>query len=90
MTPAELRLHIARREWTTPTAGMLDDYQQADQVIDQQANVYTLPRFCLRNPKADPMMAAADTGDPGCPRPEWPLISGPCYCAIVFGSMAIR
>ncbi len=36
MTPAELRSKIALGEWTRPTAGVLDDYQQANLVIVPQ------------------------------------------------------
>jgi uncharacterized protein YcsI (UPF0317 family) len=69
MTPADLRSRIARGEWTTPTAGVLDDYQQANLVIVPQAQAYALLLFCLRNPRACPILAVGDAGDPRVPLP---------------------
>lgn len=69
MTPAELRERIAAGEWTGPTAGVLDDYQQANLVIVPQAQAYTFLLFCLRNPKACPILAVGDAGDPRIPLP---------------------
>ena len=67
MTPAELRLQIAQGEWTAPTAGVLDDYRQANLVIVPQAKAYALLLFCLRTPKACPILAVGDAGDPRLP-----------------------
>ncbi|MDQ7915700.1 DUF1445 domain-containing protein [Pseudomonas sp. 102515] len=69
MTPVELRSRIARGEWITPTAGVLDDYQQANLVIVPQAHAYALLLFCLRNPRACPILAVGDAGDPWVPLP---------------------
>lgn len=69
MTLAELRSQIARGEWTTPTAGLLDDYQQANLVIVPQDQAYALLLFCLHNPKACPIPAVGDAGDPQVPLP---------------------
>lgn len=69
MTPAELRSQIALGEWTTPTAGVLDDYQQANLVIVPQDQAYALLLFCLRNSKACPILAVGDAGDPRVPLP---------------------
>ncbi|QEU01886.1 DUF1445 domain-containing protein (plasmid) [Pseudomonas oryzihabitans] len=48
---------------------MLDDYQQANLVIVPQAQAYALLLFCLRNPKACPILAVGDAGDPWVPLP---------------------
>ncbi|PPC76700.1 hypothetical protein C4K68_14135 [Pokkaliibacter plantistimulans] len=63
-TPAELRALIARGEWSKPTSGILDDYQQANLAVVPQAQAYDFLLFCHRNPKACPLLAVTDVGNP--------------------------
>lgn len=64
MTPAELRQRITAGEWTGPTAGVLDGYQQANLAIVPQELAFEFLLFCTRNTKYCPVLAVTDPGDP--------------------------
>ncbi|GGK05497.1 putative hydro-lyase [Pseudomonas matsuisoli] len=63
-TPRELRELIAKGEWTTPTSGVLDDYQQANLAVVPRAHAYDFLLFCTRNPKSCPVIAVTEPGSP--------------------------
>ncbi|MEU1522214.1 DUF1445 domain-containing protein [Nocardia rhamnosiphila] len=62
--PRELRDRIARGEWTTPTAGILDDYQQANLVVVPESAAANFRAYCAANPEVCPLLAATDPGEP--------------------------
>jgi uncharacterized protein YcsI (UPF0317 family) len=64
MTPAELRRLIAEGRWTTPTAGFLDGYQQANLAIVPHDLAFDFLLFCTRNAKYCPVIAVTEPGDP--------------------------
>lgn len=61
-TPRELRAAIARGEWRQPTAGLLDDFQQANLAVVPQALAWDFLLFCVRNPKVCPLLAVGEPG----------------------------
>ncbi|WP_280461431.1 D-glutamate cyclase family protein [Nocardia carnea] len=62
--PRELRKRIVRGEWTTPTAGILDDYQQANLVVIPDSAAADFRKYCAANPDVCPLLATTDPGDP--------------------------
>ncbi|NKY58286.1 D-glutamate cyclase family protein [Nocardia flavorosea] len=62
--PRELRDRIARGEWTTPTAGILDDYQQANLVVIPDSAAADFREYCAANPDVCPLLATTEPGDP--------------------------
>lgn len=62
--PRELRERIVRGEWTTPTAGILDDYQQANLVVIPDSAAADFRDYCAANPDVCPLLATTDPGDP--------------------------
>ncbi|MEU4839767.1 D-glutamate cyclase family protein [Nocardia testacea] len=62
--PRELRARIARGEWTTPTAGILDDYQQANLVVVPESAAADFRAYCAANPAVCPLLAVTEPGDP--------------------------
>lgn len=63
-TPRELRRLIARQRWTAPTAGILDDYQQANLVVVPDSAASDFTAYCRANPKVCPLLARTQPGDP--------------------------
>lgn len=63
-TAAEGRLAMRRGEWTGPTAFRLPGYVQCNLVVLPQAEAYDFLVYCLRNPKACPVLEVTDPGDP--------------------------
>lgn len=61
-SPSQLRAMSAVGEWRQPTAGILDDFQQANLVIVPQALAWELLLFCVRNPKVCPLLAVGEPG----------------------------
>lgn len=55
---------IARGVWTQPTAGILDDYQQANLVIVPASAGDDFSAYCRRNADACPVLAHGDPGQP--------------------------
>ncbi len=62
-TPQQLRELVAAGEWRQPTAGLLDDFQQANLVIVPRALAWDLLLFCVRNPKVCPLLAVGEPGE---------------------------
>lgn len=63
-TPAELRALIAAEEWTTTTAGLLSGRQQANLAIVPHAQAFEFLLYCVRNPKACPIISVLEPGNP--------------------------
>ena len=61
-SPDQLRAMSAAGEWRQPTAGILDDFQQANLVIVPQALAWEVLLFCVRNPKVCPLLAVGEPG----------------------------
>lgn len=64
LTPASLRSQIRAGEWTGPTAGLLEDHQQANLVALPQRDAFEFLLFCVRNPQVCPVLAVTEPGDP--------------------------
>ena len=62
-TASELRQMAARGEWCKPTAGILDDLQQANLVIVSRDLAWDFLLFCVRNPKVCPLLAVGEPGE---------------------------
>lgn len=62
--PAQLRALIATGEWTCPTAGILDDYQQANLVIVPASAADEFSEYCRLNADACPLLVQGTPGDP--------------------------
>ena len=62
--PRELRDRILRGEWTTPTAGILDDYQQANLVVIPDSAAADFREYCAANPDVCPLLATTEPGHP--------------------------
>jgi uncharacterized protein YcsI (UPF0317 family) len=52
------------RAWDSPTAGICEDYVQANLVVLPQTEAFDFLRFCGRNPKPCPLIEVTDPGDP--------------------------
>lgn len=63
-TAAEARLAMRRGEWTGTTAFKVSGYVQCNLVVLPQSDAYDFLVFCLRNPKACPVIEVTDPGDP--------------------------
>ncbi|MEU4892874.1 putative hydro-lyase [Streptomyces sp. NPDC044780] len=63
-TAAALRDLAARGEWTGPTAGILDGYQQANLVVVPHDLAFDFLLYCVRNPAPCPVLAVTEPGDP--------------------------
>ncbi|MGW5147886.1 D-glutamate cyclase family protein [Rhodococcus koreensis] len=62
--PQDLRRLVAAGQWTAPTAGILDDYQQANLVVVPSAAADDFAEYCRRNPEVCPLLARTNPGDP--------------------------
>ncbi|MFC9552329.1 D-glutamate cyclase family protein [Rhodococcus sp. NPDC056960] len=62
--PRDLRRLVAAGEWTAPTAGILDDYQQANLVVVPSFAADDFEKYCRRNPDVCPLLARTDPGNP--------------------------
>ncbi|MFD6064934.1 D-glutamate cyclase family protein [Rhodococcus wratislaviensis] len=62
--PRDLRRLVAAGEWTAPTAGILDDYQQANLLVVPSAAADDFAEYCRRNPDVCPLLARTDPGNP--------------------------
>jgi uncharacterized protein YcsI (UPF0317 family) len=60
----ELRRQISSGEWTGHTSGLLPGRQQANLAIIPRDAALDFAIFCARNPKACPVIAVSDPGDP--------------------------
>ncbi|MFJ6538433.1 D-glutamate cyclase family protein [Paenarthrobacter sp. NPDC091711] len=60
----ELRDLASRGEWTAPTGQLLTANQQANLAIVPKDLAFDFLLFCQRNPKAAPVIAVTDVGDP--------------------------
>lgn len=63
-TPGAMRRLAAEGAWTGPTAGVLDGFQQANLVIVPEDLAYDVLLYCVRNPKACPVLAVTEPGNP--------------------------
>ena len=50
--------------WDSPTAGICEEYVQANLVVLPWAEAFDFLRFCGRNPKPCPLIEVTDPGDP--------------------------
>lgn len=64
VTPEQLRRSIADRTWTSPTAGILDGYQQANLVVVPASAATEFAEYCRANPSVCPLLASSAPGDP--------------------------
>ena len=62
--PRELREQIATGQWTRPTAGILDDHQQANLVVLPESAAADFTEYCRRNPQVCPLLAVSEPGNP--------------------------
>jgi len=62
--PRDLRRLVAAGEWTAPTAGILDDYQQANLLVVPSAAADDFAEYCRRNPDVCPLLARTVPGNP--------------------------
>ncbi|REE77501.1 hypothetical protein C8E05_7021 [Rhodococcus wratislaviensis] len=62
--PRDLRRLVAAGEWTAPTAGILDDYQQANLLVVPSAAADDFAEYCRRNPEVCPLLARTAPGNP--------------------------
>jgi uncharacterized protein YcsI (UPF0317 family) len=62
--PRDLRRLVAAGEWTTPTAGILDDYQQANLLVVPSDAADDFAEYCRRNPDVCPLLARTAPGNP--------------------------
>ena len=76
MTPFEFRRAVRHRDFRGPTAGHCGDYAQANLAILPAAYADDFLRFCMRNPKACPLLGVGEPGDCRVPvlgaRPRYP------------------
>jgi uncharacterized protein YcsI (UPF0317 family) len=63
-SPLELRERIASGEWTTATAGLLDDHQQANLVVVPASAAAAFEEYCAAHPTVCPVLARTQPGDP--------------------------
>jgi len=64
LTGAEARRLIREGEWRGPTAGLAEDYAQANLVILPEACATDFTRFCTLNPKPCPVLGLTIRGNP--------------------------
>ncbi len=60
--PQHFRQQVRSRQFTGPTAGYCGEYAQANLAIIPSAYAEDFMRFCLRNPKACPVLAVGEPG----------------------------
>jgi uncharacterized protein YcsI (UPF0317 family) len=67
LSPAELRKLIRSGEWTSPTTGVATGYVQANLVMLPREEAFNFLLFCVRNPKACPILDVLEPGqvEPG-------------------------
>ncbi|RLL42823.1 putative hydro-lyase [Oceanobacillus piezotolerans] len=58
----EVRMKIRAGEWSNPTTGVAPGYTQANLVILPKEYAYDFLLFCVRNPKACPLLEVTDLG----------------------------
>lgn len=61
-TPREIRKNIAGAEWIKPTTGLAPAYAQANLVILDRRYAFDFLLFCVRNPKACPILEVLEPG----------------------------
>lgn len=62
LSPIELRELIRSRKWTTPTTGVSPGYIQANLVMIPKELAFQFLLFCVRNPKACPILDVLEPG----------------------------
>ena len=60
--PHTFRQQVRRRKFSGPTAGYCGDFAQANLAILPSAYAEDFMRFCLRNPKACPLLCVGEPG----------------------------
>lgn len=64
LTGAEARDLIRRGRWAGPTAGLAEDYVQANLVVLPEAYAADFGRFCALNPRPCPLLGVTGPGSP--------------------------
>ena len=64
LTGAEARRLIREGGWSGSTAGLAEDYAQANLVILPEAYAPDFRRFCALNPRPCPLLAVTEPGNP--------------------------
>lgn len=62
MTPHDFRQQVRNRQFSGPTAGYCGAYAQANLAILPSVYAENFLRFCVRNPKACPLLAVGEPG----------------------------
>ncbi|MFN7102287.1 MAG: putative hydro-lyase [Pseudorhizobium sp.] len=66
-TARELRLACRNGQFSAPTSGLAEGYQQGNIVILPAALADDFLRYCVRNPKPAPILDISEVGDPRLP-----------------------
>ena len=67
-TPAEVRRAVREGRWRANTKRLALGHHQANVTIVPERHAFDFMRFCLRNPKALPLLDVTEPGDPAPPR----------------------
>lgn len=91
--PSEVRAAIRAGCWTSNTKRLALGFHQANVTIVPEKLAFDFMRFCLRNPRALPLLDVTDPGDP-VPRKAAPdadiRIDIPAYCIYRDGKLVER
>lgn len=66
--PALIRAVIRRGEWQLHTSGLASSYVQGNLVILPASLAYAFLLYCQRNPRACPLLAVSEAGNPMLPK----------------------